>query len=217
MRLGVLGGTFNPFHLGHLRSAEEVREQIELDRVLFVPASRPPHKDDPDLVSFTHRYNMVRLAIWDNPAFEATDLENRRPGKSYTIDTLHALGQMYGLEADLFFLIGLDAFLEIDSWHRSAELFEAAHFVVFSRPEYAPEALGEYLSGLDLGFMADGPSGVFRHPQGRTVRFCPVTQVDISGHDLRRRLAAGGSVDYLVPRPVRDYVLYHQLYGASPR
>jgi nicotinate-nucleotide adenylyltransferase len=217
LRLGVLGGTFNPFHLGHLRSAEEIREQVELDRVLFVPAARPPHKDDPHLLPFAHRYNMVRLAIWDNPAFEATDLENHRPGKSYTIDTLLALGLSHGPDTDLFFLIGLDAFFSIHSWHQSAELFKAAHFVVFSRPEYDPETLGDYLRRLDPGFAGDDSAGVFRHPGGRTVRFCPITQVDISGHDLRRRLAAGGSVDYLVPRPVRDYIMYHQLYGAPPK
>lgn len=210
MRLGILGGTFNPFHLGHLRSAAEVREQLDLDRVLFVPASRPPHKSDPDLASFTHRHNMVRLAVWDNPAFEASDVEDRRPGASYTIDTLKVLRERYGPE--LYFMVGLDAFLEIDTWHRAPELFDAAHFAVFSRPEYDPGALGDFLAGLDLGFKAHGREGAWRRPGGRTVRFCPVTQVDVSGHDLRRRLAAGLSVDYLVPRPVRDYLLYHQLY-----
>jgi nicotinate-nucleotide adenylyltransferase len=212
-----LGGTFNPFHLGHLRSAEEVRERVGLDRVLFVPAARPPHKDDPELVSFTHRYNMVRLAVWDHPDFEATDLENRRPGKSYTIDTLLELSRQYGPSARLFFLIGLDAFLDIHSWHRSEELFQAAHFVVFSRPEYEAEALADYLRGLDPGFVAGDSDDVFQSPGGCTVHFCLITQMDISGHDLRRRLAAGLSVDYLVPRTVRDYLLYHQLYGASPK
>ena len=132
MKLGILGGTFDPIHLAHLRIAEEVRLALELDRVFFVPASNPPHRPGP-VAAAADRLEMVRIATASNPAFEVSDLELRREGRSYTVDTLRAVSARHP-GSELWFIIGSDAVAEIDSWREPDEVLRLARFAIVSRP-----------------------------------------------------------------------------------
>src|SRR6266545_1011728 len=143
MQLGLLGGSFNPIHYGHLGIALQAYERLHLDRVLFVPTGDPPHKPDGTLAPAIARYEMVRLAIADNPAFSISDIEVTRMGKSYSIDTVRELQRQYGSSTHLFFLIGLDAFMEFPTWKDPQALLESCHFVVVSRPGQSFQSLAE--------------------------------------------------------------------------
>ena len=134
VRLGILGGTFDPIHLGHLRAAEEIRERFELTQVLFVPAARPPHKEAGHLIDPTHRLRMTELATNENNAFAVSTIEIDTPGPSYSIDTLGTLQAKLGPKSDLYFIIGADAFMEIHTWKDVEGLLQATNFVVMSRP-----------------------------------------------------------------------------------
>src|SRR5258706_4232754 len=134
LRLGLLGGSFNPLHNGHLAIARQTRKALGLDQVLFVPTGLPPHKPNGSLAPAKDRYEMVRLAIASDPSLAISDVEVRRPGKSFSIDTIRLLQQEYGAETQLFFLIGLDAFLDFPSWREPQTLLELCRFVILSRP-----------------------------------------------------------------------------------
>src|SRR5215207_7346871 len=134
MRLGLFGGSFNPIHYGHLGMARDAREKLQLDRVLFIPTGDPPHKQEGALAPANDRYEMVRLAITGEPSFDLSDVELRRTGKSYSIDTVRQLRRQYHPSAELYFLIGLDAFLDFPSWREPLALLQACRFVVISRP-----------------------------------------------------------------------------------
>lgn len=199
MDLGVLGGTFNPVHLGHLRAAEEVGEALGLERVAFVPAKSPPHKGGEAMAPPEVRLAMVRAAVDGNPRFRVLDLELRRSGPSYSFDTLTALRRELAPEDRLWFLVGADAFREIHTWHRYEELFALADFAVMRRPP-GGAPLGPPAAVADR-FELRGTG--FRHVSGREVRVVPVTLLDVSSTRIRRALAAGASVRYLVPEAVR--------------
>lgn len=198
MRLGVFGGTFDPIHLGHLRAAEEVREALSLDRVLFVPAALPPHKASQPVGDKAKRLGLVRLAIGDNPFFSASDLELNRTGPSYSIDTVRELAREYRPEA-LWFIMGTDQYRELHTWMSYRELVGEVDIAVMRRPpdagRFAPPrgVEEEYLRGAD-GFL---------HRSGRQVRLVQTTGLDISSTEIRRLLAAGGSIRYLVDERVR--------------
>ncbi len=211
MRLGLFGGTFNPIHLGHLRAAEEVSEALKLDRLLFIPAARPPHKNATAVTSFAVRLEMVRLAVADHPFLAVSDLENQRPEKSYSIDTLRWFRREYGASAALFFIVGLDAMLEIETWRQYGDLFTLSHFVVLDRPGYAVEDLHHILKEK-LGCQPTAQAGEFVHPAGQRVYFLPITRLDISSTQIRRLAAQGRSLRYLLPEPVRRYIMKHKLY-----
>ncbi|MFU8857058.1 MAG: nicotinate-nucleotide adenylyltransferase [Deferrisomatales bacterium] len=200
MELGVFGGTFNPVHLGHLRAAEEAREALGLERVVFVPAKIPPHKEARAVAPSDVRLDLVRRAVGDNPAFDVSELELRRDGPSYSVDTLRELRAGLGPGDRLWFLVGSDAYREIHTWSRYAELFALADVGVLSRPpgelRAAPPAR------LEGDFTFEGC--VLRHRSGREVRFVPVTLLDISATAVRQALARGSSVRYLVPEAVRE-------------
>ena len=200
MELGVLGGTFNPVHLGHLRAAEEVREALGLDRVLFIPAKIPPHKGGVRIAPPEVRFELVRDALAGNPHFEVSDLELGREGPSYSVDTLEDLRRGMACRDRLWFLLGADAFREIHTWHRYAELFALADIAVMRRPPLGsdpapPPDLSGQFSRSDSGL---------RHVSGREVRFVAVTLLDISSTRIRAALSEGRSVRYLVPEPVRE-------------
>jgi len=144
-RIGVFGGTFDPPHLGHLLLAEEIREDFELDEVYFMPCNQPPHKDRTDLSEAKHRFAMVVAATLQNPAFVASPIEVNRPGKSYSIDTLHILLEDLGENTEIVFIAGLDSFLEIETWKDWEELLELCHFIVVSRPGHSFDEVGEGL------------------------------------------------------------------------
>ncbi len=211
MRLGLFGGTFNPIHLGHLRAAEEVRESLQLDRLLFIPAARPPHKNATAVTPFAVRLEMVRLAVADHEQFEVSDIENQRPDKSYSIDTLRWFRQESGPAADIFFIVGLDAMLEIETWREYQNLFHLCHFVVLDRPGYALDDLHQILC-QKLHCRAENDGQLFCHPSGRQIYFRAITRLDISSTQIRRLAAQGRSLRYLLPEAVRRYILTYKLY-----
>ena len=165
MKIGIFGGTFNPIHYGHLRSAEEIRLIFGLDRIFFIPSGNPPLKRK-DLADADHRYNMVRMAVRDNPYFEVLDIESIRPGKSYTVNTLEQLLKNYA-DADFYFILGIDAFLDIPNWREPEKILSLANFIVISRPGksfvdlFHSPYLGmkkTSLASLDRGEAASGHS-----------------------------------------------------------
>ena len=211
-RFGIMGGTFDPVHLGHLRTAEEAIDIIGLDQMIFVPAGSPPHKPGGCVLSFKHRRRMLELAISGNPHFRLSDIELRIQGKSYTVHSLSRLREEYpGVE--LFFLVGLDAFLEMDTWFEYRESFRLANIVVLRRPGYREEALGGFLRGKvsDLYDNVSG-SGVYLHPELCSVYYLRNTLLDISSTGIRELAARGGSIRYLVPEDVSSYIAEKCLY-----
>jgi nicotinate-nucleotide adenylyltransferase len=210
-RIGILGGTFNPIHLGHLRSAEEVREAQRLDRVLFIPSASPPHKRHDGLASAPHRLAMARRAVSGNPFFRVSTIEIERSGHSYSVDTLRALHvRMPG--AAFAFIIGMDAFREIDTWKDYESIFELCDLVVTSRPPRAETALIDLLpvAVRDQFWYAGGD---LAHRTGNRILFQRISDLDISASAIRERLAAGLSIRYLVPPAVERYIVRHGLYG----
>jgi len=212
MRVGILGGTFNPIHMAHLRIAEEVREACRLDQVVFMPAADPPHKDVARRVSFAHRLAMVEAALVDHPVFVASDLEGRRSGKSYSVQTLEILCREHPDNA-YWFIMGLDSFHELPSWYQWERLFSLCHLVVAVRPGVAMKPPLELVPVAIRGeFCYDVQPGQLRHRSGKTVLFLTETLLDISSTRLRAMVAAGRSIRYLVPAEVEGYIQRHALY-----
>lgn len=209
-RVGILGGTFNPIHLAHLRCAEEVREAQKLDRVLFIPSATPPHKAGRELLAVEHRLRMARLAVAGNPNFKVSGIEIERPGHSYSVDTLRLLrAQMPGVAFS--FIMGADAFREIETWKEYESLFSLCDIVVISRPPYDHCALAEALP-VAVRSQFCYSENVLEHRTGNKTIFQHVTDLDISASSIRRRLARGLSIRYLVPPSVEDYITQHGLY-----
>ena len=220
MRLGLLGGTFNPIHRCHLALAAYTREQVALDRILFIPTGDPPHKPSHALAPSYHRFEMVRLAIAGEPAFQVSDVEIRRPDKSYSIETVRALDGEYGPEAELFFLIGLDAFLEFPTWKEAPELLRACHFVVLGRPGSAFRSLAgmALLPSIDLTALAalDDDEHTrrleIRLPGGRSLFLLRMPPCDVSASTIRQRLTQRLPVANLLPPSVESYIMQQNLY-----
>ncbi|MDX2167324.1 MAG: nicotinate-nucleotide adenylyltransferase [Deltaproteobacteria bacterium] len=214
LRVGVFGGTFDPIHLGHLRCAEEARELLRLDRVLFIPLADPPHKTR-RITPAAHRLAMVKLAIRDQPAFRASSIELQRRGKSYTIDTLRALRARLP-NARTTLLVGLDAFREIDTWKDWRTLLGLTDIAVWSRP---PGRIGAARTLLPVAARGDFCYGTSQselvHDTGTRIRFLTVTALDISASAIRQRIQRGRSVRYLVPASVERYLQRVGLYRKS--
>jgi nicotinate-nucleotide adenylyltransferase len=210
-RTALFGGSFNPVHYGHLLLADEVRERLALDRVVFMPAGLPPHKPAAEMAPAADRHAMVRLAIADNPAFEVSDLELRRTGPSYTVDTLAALCVP---PAELFLVIGSETFLDLLSWREPRRIASLCRVVVIPRagsafdPESAAARKVLQEIGVDrIAHVTDG--GVPAHG----VLVVHATSLPISASEIRQRVAARRSVAYRVPPAVADYIARHRLYG----
>jgi nicotinate-nucleotide adenylyltransferase len=200
-RVGILGGTFDPIHYGHLAIAEEVREALELDRVLFVPAARPPHKLDEEITPAADRVAMVELAIAGNPAFAVCRIELERSGPSYTVDTLETLAdeaRRLGIEREFFFILSSEAADALPTWRAPARILGLARLAVVARPGY-PVPDGPALSAR-VGGSAD---------RILTIDTVPVAS---SSSDVRSRAAAGRSIRYLVPPAVESFIHDHRLY-----
>ncbi len=224
-RVGILGGTFDPPHLGHLLLAETIREDFELDEVLFIPCNEPPHKDRPGLSAATHRYAMVVAATLHNPEFTPSPVEVNRPGKSYSVDTLAALREEYGADTELFFVAGLDAFLEIQSWKSYEQLLDACHFVVVSRPDSSFEQIREVLPAemesrvVDVRRGREHAEPASAIPQGGEgvsglrIYLSDAVYLDVSGTEIRSRAGAGRSIRYRVTPEVARYIRAHDLYA----
>ena len=199
MRLGVFGGTFDPIHTGHLIVAEDARAALSLDQVLFVPAGEPWFKSYRRITPAHHRLAMVRLAIDGNPYFSATDIEIARSGPSYTVDTLAQLRDERP-DAELFVILGIDALREIDRWHQPRRLFQMAQVAGMARP-------GASLDPSVLNASIPGASDRLRIVNGALI--------DISGTDIRRRIASCLSVRYRVPPTVEAYIRDEGLYAGG--
>ena len=217
MRIGILGGTFNPIHIAHLRVAEEVREACALDQILFIPAATPPHKATAAEVGFAQRLAMVKAAIDDNPSFAASDIESRRSGKSYSVHTLEILRRERP-DDELFFLIGMDSFRDLPSWKEYRRLFHLANVVVADRPGVHPGDPKDLLPvAIREEFCYDCTSQTLLHQSGTSVFFVEETLLDISSTHIRHLLKRGRSIRYLVPPAVEQYIDRHRLYRDQER
>ena len=210
MKLGILGGTFDPIHFGHVRVAEEVGEELGLECVYLIPAALPPHKNGKPVSSFEHRMAMTRIAVEGSPLLEALDLEDRRQGLSYSIETLREFRQLFKGNFELFFIIGMDAFLEIGTWKEYRALFDYAHFVVISRPGFQSQDLGPFLTSLEVGLERDGYKFVV--PSGNHLIFKEATLMAISSTDIRNRVAEGKTIRFMLPETVGEYIMRNRLY-----
>jgi nicotinate-nucleotide adenylyltransferase len=202
MRVGVFGGTFDPVHLGHLILAEQCREQGRLDQVLFVPAARPPHKDERDLSPFAQRVEMLSLAISGQPAFRIDELEKDRPGLSYTVETLAHLHRHHP-EAELFLLVGGDTLHDLPMWYQPQAIVAQATLLVMARP-------GATLPSVEE--LRKSPGLTEEMPL--RVQVVDVPLIDIASRDVRSRVRRGSSIRYLVPRAVEAYIQDKHLYQA---
>ena len=201
--VGVFGGSFNPIHFGLLLHADDICESLRLDRVLFVPAAQPPHKPASELAAVEHRYRMTALAVHEHPRFAVSDIELRRSGPSYTVDTLAALAS----EGELFLLIGSETFLDLLTWREPRQLARLARLVVVPRTgaDFDPDAPAAQKVLAELGLGAFGaPDGPILHR---------AASLPISGSDLRRRAREGRSLAYRMPEAVAAYIRAHALYG----
>ncbi len=199
-RIGIFGGTFDPVHLGHLIMAEQCREQGQLDQVWFIPAARPPHKQDRPLTGFVQRVEMLALAVAGMPAFRVDELEKDRPGPSYTAETLQQL-QTRHPDTQFALLLGSDCLPDLPMWKNPTRILELAELLVFSRPGWPLRTAEEVRQSL--GLAAEAPLRL------RVVR-APL--IDVASRDLRQRVALQRSIRFLVPRAVECYINEKKLY-----
>ncbi len=203
-RVGILGGTFDPIHFGHLIIADQVREALELDRVLFIPAAMPPHKLEEQVTPAVERAAMVELAIAGNPGFSMCPIELERSGPSYTVDTLSELAgeaARQGVDREFHFILSVEALALFKSWHEPARLLELARLAVVARPG-APMPVGRRLGAL----LPGGAASMSR------VECIKTMLIAHSASDVRARVASGRSIRYLVPPAVETYIRDHRLY-----
>lgn len=220
MKIGLFGGTFDPIHWGHLRSAEEVSETFGLDRVYFIPAAVPPHKRGQTTTPARDRLQMVRLAVAKNPRFRVSTIEIKRSGVSYSIDTIREFAARRPSGVSLYFIIGLDAFREIGTWKHFSEIFPLCNFIVTSRPGSKEK---DPLKGTGVAvkklFCYDFKQKNYRHESGTRIYFDELTDIAISASEIRALVKQDKSIRYLVPFEVENYIKRHALYrnGRGPR
>jgi len=207
--IGILGGTFDPIHFGHLRLAEEVREALGLAQVRFIPAFQPPHREPP-MASPHHRLTMLRLAIQDNADFVADTREYDRGGPSWMVDTCASLRETFA-DRPLVLIMGMDAFNGFTRWRDWPGILERVHLAVATRP--GAQATGE--AAALLAARGCTPDGLEAAPAGRIV-VVPISALDISATRLRALAAQNRSTRYLLPEAVREYLLTHRLYRTIP-
>jgi nicotinate-nucleotide adenylyltransferase len=216
MKIGIFGGTFNPIHYGHLRAAEEVRGKADLDKILFIPAGNPPLKTE-DIADAAHRYEMVRLAIADNRFFELSDIECRSAGKSYTVNTIEELKRVHS-GSDFFFILGIDAFLDLPNWRQPEMLVALTNFVIISRPDFRFSGLVEspYLE-INVGDLKDidnlgAEAYKTKLKSKKDALLLKLTDMDISSTEIRRLIKQDKSIKYLLPPGVQFYIITNGLY-----
>jgi nicotinate-nucleotide adenylyltransferase len=210
MRIALFGGSFNPIHLGHLRAAEEDREAMGFDLIYFVPAASPPHKPPFGLAPAEHRLQMVRLATKGNRYFMVSDVEIRRSGNSFTIDTVRYFRSTMRGQPDLFLIMGGDQFSELDTWKEADEIARLCNLVVHTRLSEKPETGLPVAMLKRFGYISEDSSYV--NPSGHTLNFVTTTFFPISATLIRHKLAIGESIRYLVPPDVGDYIERHAPY-----
>ncbi|MFQ5454971.1 MAG: nicotinate-nucleotide adenylyltransferase [Nitrospirota bacterium] len=215
MRIGIFGGTFNPIHNCHLEIAEEIREMMELESIIFIPSSSPPHKDVADMAESSHRLEMTRIAIKYNPHFQVSDIEAIRKGISYSIDTIKELKSIY-VKDQLFFIMGIDAFSEISTWKNTDRLLRICNFIIVSRPDYR---------FIDIPFLKHIDSSIFslldsgERDKGEIsvapdylIYLLRGIECKISSTDIRSRIKRGEEVKNLLPDIVESYIIKNRLY-----
>jgi nicotinate-nucleotide adenylyltransferase len=216
LKVGIFGGTFNPIHYGHLRAAEEVREKLEFDKILFIPSGSPPLKIK-ELADAKHRYKMTRLAIVTNRLFELSDIECRLSGKSYTVKTVEEL-KKNNPEIEFSFILGIDAFLDVTNWWHPERLITLANFVIISRHgfRFIDLQISPYikinrriLKRLD---NAEIETYTIKLKSSRNATFLRLTPIGISSTGIRRLLKEGKSIKYLLPAELESYIIANKLY-----
>jgi nicotinate-nucleotide adenylyltransferase len=221
MRIGLFGGTFNPVHHGHLRAAKEVCEGFSLEKLYFIPSALPPHKDIQEVVSVVDRLEMTRLAVAGNPEFILSEVELKRPGLSYTIDTVRHFKKNLNTRAELFLVMGADAFLDIDTWKSFKQLFRILPMIIMTRP--LPDGRSNGLEWKNMTtFIKDkiSPSyqfsekdGCYRHDRHHPVYRFNISMLDISGTKIRKLIKQGRSIRFLVPENVETYIQERGIYA----
>ncbi len=212
-RVGILGGTFDPVHIGHLRIAQEALEALALDRVLFIPAAGPPHKLQGAVLPFRHRYRMIALSIEGNPRFFLSDIERQMGGKSYSVHTLLQLHRQSLGQEEYFFLLGSDSFMELDTWYRYRDLFALAHLVVLQRPGYGEGGLCAFLHRVvSIDYRWSEAGRAFHHPSLHPVHVLCNTRLGVSSTLIRTLAGQGRSIRYLVVDDVMRYIESQRIY-----
>jgi nicotinate-nucleotide adenylyltransferase len=210
--VGLLGGTFDPIHYGHLAAARAAQQALALAGVWFIPAARPPHRPDSPQASEYHRVAMIRLAIVDGAGWEVSDLELRRHGPSFTYDTLTTLNRDGLPASQIFFITGADAFAEIATWHRYPEVLDLAHFVVVARPGFSIDTLRGRVPALADRMIEPVELAV---PSTPRIILVAVETPNVSSTAIRERAARRESLDGLVPPAVSAYISQHDLYSSG--
>ena len=201
MKVGIMGGTFDPIHFGHLEMAESARETFSLDEVIFIPSARPPHKVENNVTPEIHRLNMTYLATHSNKFFKVSTMEIMREGLSYTLDTINALYKEFGADTELFFIIGSDSMADLPKWHRARELVQKVHFIAAARP------------GVKVNF--EELENFFGEENMQHIHQIESPKLEISSTDLRERVRRGRSIKYLVPAEVEEYIYKENLYSET--
>lgn len=201
-KIGIMGGTFNPIHYAHLLLAENAREQFGLDRIIFIPSGQPymkVQKEDENVPSGELRYQMVKMAIQENPYFTCSRIEIDRPGKTYTVDTLHELQKMYPGD-ELFFIMGADSLLSMESWYQFEDIFQMAAILVAVRDDTDEKKLTDVITRMKSKYLAD-------------IRMVMTGRMDISSTMIREKIKTGKSVQYLLPEDCVEYICLKNLYS----
>ena len=223
MRIGIMGGTFDPIHLGHLRAAEEIYWAFGMDRVIFVPAARPPHKDEAVVASALHRYEMVSLATVFTPYFTVSPIELQREGKSYSVETVREFQKAAGPATQLYFVVGVDAFLEMSAWKEAEELLRLTRVVVTARPGWRLDEVEGLLTSEQRRLLGEpsfrylkvgeiDAAEVEKSRVSRQVLLVEVVSLDIASRDIRQLVEEGRSIRHLVPDTVAAYMAKNRLY-----
>lgn len=216
MKIGVFGGTFNPIHYGHLRAAEEVRERFGLTKIIFIPSKNPPLKTQ-EIINPEHRYKMMELALSGNSFFEISDIEYRKPGKSYTVNTLEELRSIY-TDTNLYFILGIETFLDIPHWWEPERLVRLIDFIIISRPPFrfvdllsSPflDLSRKDLERLDKAELESYSAKLKTNKEATALR---IPLMEISGTEIRRLVREGKSIKYLLPESVEFYIISNKLY-----
>ncbi|MFQ5428242.1 MAG: nicotinate-nucleotide adenylyltransferase [Thermodesulfobacteriota bacterium] len=219
MKIALFGGTFNPVHYGHLRLAEEVREGLGFDKVIFVPAAIPPHKGDVETLDAKNRLEMTGLAIKGNPCFELSEAEIRRQGPSYTIDTIRGFSDedaKVGKARSISIIIGADSFNDITTWCEYEEILKLASLVVVERPGTPVKKIAEVLpDSIARKYRYESETRSYIREAGASITYISTTLMAISSSEIRQRVMEGISIRYLLPPEVAEYIIENKLYACG--
>jgi len=218
-KIGLLGGTFDPVHNGHLAVADHVRKVLEFDAIWFIPAAQSPHKaghaDNQDISSFVHRFAMLERAVAHKSSFVVSDIEAKRPAPSFSIDTINILLRKADEQVDFSFIIGADAFLDIATWKRYMELPTLVNFVIISRPGYSSETVARIISRCYPDFIFNKSSETWSSPDIKgTFRHLHMRPVPISSTEIREKVRKGEDISAMVPVEVEEYIREQKLYAS---